>query len=123
MALSGKPICTLIRAPAGIKENKVNYKIKIAPQKAYTINCTSVFSVQVTTPVQLQFESYSTAFNKIKTGMEKSREMVAEIFTDNEQFNNWIKPFEKRPVVVAGANTLWQLSLCRCALVQYRIWP
>lgn len=74
-------------APAFIKENKVNYKIKIAPQKTYTINCTSVFSVQ-TEPVK--FESYSEAFNKIKTGMEKSREMIADIFTDNEQFNNWI---------------------------------
>ncbi|OQP66185.1 amylo-alpha-1,6-glucosidase [Niastella populi] len=73
--------------PAFIKENKVNYKIKIAPQKTYTINCTSVFSVQ-TEPVK--FESYSEAFNKIKTGMEKSREMIADIFTDNEQFNNWI---------------------------------
>jgi glycogen debranching enzyme len=74
-------------APAIIKENKVGYKIKIAPQKAYTINCTSVFTVQA---IPVQFESYSAAFTKIKTGMEKSREMIAEIFTDNEQFNNWI---------------------------------
>lgn len=74
-------------APAIIKENKVYYKIKLGPQEMYSINCTSVFSVHAT-PVQ--FESYSAAFNKIRTGMEKSKEMIAEIYTDNEQFNNWI---------------------------------
>ena len=73
--------------PATLKENRVVYKIKLAPKEAYSINCTAVFSVH-TNPVQ--FESYTAAFNKIRTGMEKSKEMVAEIFTDNEQFNNWI---------------------------------
>jgi glycogen debranching enzyme len=74
-------------APASIKENRVFYKIKIAPKEAFGINCTTVFSVHAT-PVQ--FESYTEAFTKIRTGMDKTREMVAEIFTDNEQFNNWI---------------------------------
>ena len=74
-------------APASIKENRVFYKIRIAPKEAFGINCTTVFSVHAT-PVQ--FESYTEAFSKIRTGMEKTREMVAEIFTDNEQFNNWI---------------------------------
>jgi glycogen debranching enzyme len=74
-------------APYVIEENRVIYKIKIAPKEAYGINCTAVFQVYAQ-PVS--FEPYSVAFNKIKTGMEKSREMVAEIFTDNEQFNNWI---------------------------------
>jgi glycogen debranching enzyme len=74
-------------APASIKESRVFYKIKIAPKEAFGINCTTVFSVHAT-PVQ--FESYTEAFTKIRTGMEKTREMVAEIFTDNEQFNNWI---------------------------------
>ncbi|WP_207510605.1 amylo-alpha-1,6-glucosidase [Longitalea luteola] len=73
-------------APAVIKENRVYYKIKLAPQETFSINCTSVFSVSQ--PVML--ESYSAAFNKIRTGMEKSKEMIAEIYTDNEQFNNWI---------------------------------
>jgi glycogen debranching enzyme len=74
-------------APAAAKENKVFYKIKIAPQKGFTINCTSVFTVKES-PVE--FEPYTTAYNKLRTGMEKSRGMVAEIITDNEQFNNWI---------------------------------
>jgi glycogen debranching enzyme len=73
--------------PASIKENRVVYKIKLAPKEAYSINCTTVFSVYANT---VQFEPYSIAFNKIRTGMEKSKEMIAEIFTDNEQFNNWI---------------------------------
>ena len=74
-------------APVTAKENKVYYKIKIAPQKGFTINCTSVFTV---TEGPVEFESYSSAYNRVRTGMEKSREMVAEIYTDNEQFNNWI---------------------------------
>ncbi|AEV97095.1 amylo-alpha-1,6-glucosidase [Niastella koreensis] len=75
-------------APAFIKDNKITYRIKLAPQGgAFSINCTSVFTVYAN-PVQ--FESYFIAYDKIKTGMEKSKEMVAEIFTDNEQFNNWI---------------------------------
>jgi glycogen debranching enzyme len=74
-------------APNVIQENRVIYKIKIAPKEAYSINCTAVFQVYAQ-PVSI--EPYSIAFNKIKTGMEKSREMVAEIYTDNEQFNNWI---------------------------------
>jgi len=74
-------------APAVIKENKVYYKIRLGPQEMYSINCTSVFSIH-TTPIQ--FESYSAAYNKIRTGWEKSKEMIAEIYTDNEQFNNWI---------------------------------
>jgi glycogen debranching enzyme len=74
-------------APAAAKENKVFYKIKIAPQKGFTINCTSIFTVKAN-PVE--YEPYSAAYKKVRTGMEKSREMVAEIMTDNEQFNNWI---------------------------------
>ncbi|WP_205510586.1 amylo-alpha-1,6-glucosidase [Longitalea arenae] len=74
-------------APAVIKENRVYYKIKLGPQETYSINCTSVFSVHTT---RIQFDSYSAAFNKIRTGMEKSKELIADIFTDNEQFNNWI---------------------------------
>ena len=73
--------------PATIKENRVVYKITLAPKEAYSINCTSAFSVYANPVI---FEPYSIAFNKIKTGMEKSKEMVAEIYTDNEQFNNWI---------------------------------
>lgn len=73
--------------PATIKENRISYKIKLTPKEAYSINCTTLCSVH-SNPVEL--ESYSAAFNKIRTGMEKSKEMVAEIFTDNEQFNNWI---------------------------------
>lgn len=74
-------------APVSIQENRVLYKIKIAPKEAYSINCTGVFQVYAQ-PVA--FEPYSIAYNKIKSGMEKSRELVAEIYTDNEQFNNWI---------------------------------
>ena len=73
--------------PASLKENRVVYRIRLAPKEAYSINCTAVFSVHAN-PVQ--FESYTTAFDRIRTGMEKSKEMVAEIYTDNEQFNNWI---------------------------------
>ncbi|OQP62814.1 amylo-alpha-1,6-glucosidase [Niastella vici] len=74
-------------APATIKENRVFYKIRIAPKEAFSLNCTTICSVHAT-PVQ--FESYTEAFTKIRSGMEKTRGTIAEIFTDNEQFNNWI---------------------------------
>jgi glycogen debranching enzyme len=74
--------------PDSIKDYKISYRIKLAPQGGtFSINCTTVFSVYAN-PVQ--FEPYFIAYDKIKSGMEKSKEMVAEIFTDNEQFNNWI---------------------------------
>jgi glycogen debranching enzyme len=74
-------------APDTIKGNKVTYKIRLEPQGMYSINCTSLFSVYAN-PVQ--YEPYFIAYDKIRTGMEKSKELVAEIYTDNEQFNNWI---------------------------------
>lgn len=74
-------------APAALKGNKILYTIKLPPQGMYSINCTSVFSVYAN-PVQ--FEPYFIAYDKIRTGMEKSKELVAEVYTDNEQFNNWI---------------------------------
>jgi glycogen debranching enzyme len=73
--------------PYRIEEYKVVYRIKLAPKEAYSINCTSVFQVY-STPIS--FEPYAVAFNKIQKGMEKSKEMIADIYTDNEQFNNWI---------------------------------
>jgi len=74
--------------PASIKDNKITYRIKLDPQGGtFSINCTSLFSVYAN-PVK--FEPYFIAYDKIKSGMEKSKEMVAEIYTDNEQFNNWI---------------------------------
>jgi glycogen debranching enzyme len=74
-------------APASIKGNKIMYNIKLPPRGMYSINCTSVFSVYAN-PVQ--FEPYFIAYDKIRKGMEKSKELVAEVYTDNEQFNNWI---------------------------------
>jgi len=74
-------------APASIIDNKIKYRIKLAPQEMYSITCTAVFSVYAN-PVK--FEPYFIAYDKIRTGMEKSKEMIAEIYTDNEQFNNWI---------------------------------
>jgi glycogen debranching enzyme len=75
-------------APASIIDNKITYRIKLPPQGGtFSINCTSVFSVYAD-PVK--FEPYFIAYDKIKSGMEKSKEMIAEIYTDNEQFNNWI---------------------------------
>jgi glycogen debranching enzyme len=74
-------------APDSIKGNKILYRIKLPPQGMYSINCTSAFSVY-SKPVK--FEPYFIAYDKIRTGMEKSKELVAEVYTDNEQFNNWI---------------------------------
>jgi glycogen debranching enzyme len=74
-------------APLEIEETRVTYRIRLNPKEAYSINCTAVFQVQ-TKPIS--FEPYSIAFNEIIRNMERSRQMVAEVFTDNEQFNHWI---------------------------------
>src|SRR5581483_10249607 len=71
-------------APYHTKPYRVVYKIKLAPKEAYSIHCTAVFQ-SYSNPVA--FEPYAVAFNKIKTDMEKNKEMIADIVTDNEQFN------------------------------------
>lgn len=73
--------------PEVLQENRAIYKIKLNPKEAFIITCTSVFHTY-TNPVL--FEPYTTAFNKIRTGMEKTRELIADVYTDNEQFNHWI---------------------------------
>jgi glycogen debranching enzyme len=74
-------------APYYLEENRAIYRIRLAPKEAYTINCTALFDTNANT---ILFEGYTSAFNKIRSGREKSREMISDIFTDNEQFNHWI---------------------------------
>jgi glycogen debranching enzyme len=74
-------------APFEMEETRVTYKIRLNPKEAYSINCTSVFQVQ---PKPISYEPYSAAFNKIIRNMEQSRQMIGDVFTDNEQFNHWI---------------------------------
>lgn len=74
-------------APFSIEGNRVIYRIRLNPKEAYSVNCTSVFQVYAK-PVS--YEPYTVAYNKIITHIEKSRGMIATLFTDNEQFNHWI---------------------------------
>src|SRR5207248_7387211 len=65
--------------PFSLEDSRAIYKIKLNPKEAYSINCTAVFQVY---NQSMAFEPYSSAFNKIRSGLEKSREMIAEIYTE-----------------------------------------
>jgi Glycogen debranching enzyme len=73
--------------PFSMEENRAIYKIRLPPKETFTINCTSLFR---TYGNKVSFEPYNSAFNRIQTGLEKSRALIADVYTDNEQFNHWI---------------------------------
>ncbi|HEV8286695.1 MAG TPA: amylo-alpha-1,6-glucosidase [Chitinophagaceae bacterium] len=63
------------------------YKMNLEPKQSYSIHCTAVFQVHSS---PLAFEPYINAFNKLTSALEKSKQIIPEIYTDNEQFNNWV---------------------------------
>ncbi len=63
------------------------YKIDLEPKQSYSIHCTAVFQVHSYT---LSFEPFINAFNRLTAALEKTKQAIPEIYTDNEQFNHWV---------------------------------
>ncbi len=74
-------------APDYLQPQAAIYKINLEPRQSYSIHFTAVFQVHSYT---LAFEAYMNAFNKLTSALKKSKETIPEIYTDNEQFNNWV---------------------------------
>ncbi|HET9824242.1 MAG TPA: glycogen debranching N-terminal domain-containing protein, partial [Chitinophagaceae bacterium] len=74
-------------APTRLKSDAAVYKMNLEPKQSYSVHCTAVFQQQTST---LSFVPYTKAFDKLTSALEKSKEIIPEIYTDNEQFNNWL---------------------------------
>ena len=74
-------------APVELQPRCAVYKMNLEPKKSYSIHCTAVFQQHSHT---ISFEPYAKAFNKLTSAIEKSKEIIPHIYTDNEQFNNWL---------------------------------
>jgi glycogen debranching enzyme len=74
-------------APVELKSNLAIYRMNLEPKQSYSIHCTAVFQQK---SYAFSFEPYTKAFDKLRSALEKSKEILPEIYTDNEQFNNWL---------------------------------
>jgi glycogen debranching enzyme len=74
-------------APAELKPHIAIYRMSLEPKQSYSIHCTAVFQQK---SYSFSFEPYTKAFDKLTSALEKSKEILPEIYTDNEQFNNWL---------------------------------
>jgi glycogen debranching enzyme len=74
-------------SPDELESETAIYKINLEAKQSYSIHCTAVFQVQSHT---LTFEPYVNAYNRLTAALEKTKEVIPEIYTDNEQFNHWI---------------------------------
>jgi glycogen debranching enzyme len=73
--------------PNELKLQTAVYKINLEPKQSYSIHCTAVFQVQSN---NLSFEPYVSAFNRLTASVKTKKEILPEIYTDNEQFNHWL---------------------------------
>jgi glycogen debranching enzyme len=73
--------------PNELEAQAAVYKIDLEPKQSYSIHCTALFQAHQYT---LAFEPYVNAFNRLTAALEKTKEEIPEIYTDNEQFNHWI---------------------------------
>jgi len=74
-------------APDGLEVQSAVYKINLEPKQAYSIHCTALFQAH---SYSLSFEPYVNAYNRLTASLEKTKEIIPEIYTDNEQFNHWV---------------------------------
>lgn len=73
--------------PTKIEPLSATYRMTLEPKQSYSIHCTGVFQQHSYT---FSFEPYTKAFNKLTSALEKSKQIIPEIYTDNEQFNHWV---------------------------------
>ena len=74
-------------APDELAVRRAIYKINLEPKQFFSIHCTAIFQAQ---SHSLTFEPYVKALNRLTAALEKTKEIIPEIYTDNEQFNHWI---------------------------------
>jgi len=74
-------------SPDELKFQFAIYRISLPPQSSYSFHCTAVFQVK---QHPLAFEPFVKAFSKREAVLQKGKELIPEVFTDNTQFNNWI---------------------------------
>lgn len=73
--------------PDKLHDHIAAYSVTLKPRAVFKIDYTAVFQIG---GVPVAFEKYEKAFNKIAPALEENKEKIAEIYTSNEQFNNWI---------------------------------
>jgi glycogen debranching enzyme len=74
-------------APVDLQPEGAVYTTELEPKQSYSIHCTAVFQQH---PHTISFEPYAKAFSKLTSALEKSKEIIPQIYTDNEQFNHWL---------------------------------
>jgi len=74
-------------APVDLQPESAVYTMDLEPKQSHSIHCTAVFQQH---PHTISFEPYAKAFHKLTSALEKSKEIIPRIRTDNEQFNNWL---------------------------------
>ena len=73
--------------PDELETRTAVYKITLEPKQSYSIHCTAIFQAQ---SHSISFEPYVKALGRLTAALEKTKEIIPEIYTDNEQFNHWI---------------------------------
>src|ERR1051326_9147466 len=74
-------------APVDLQPEAAVYTMYLEPKQSHSVHCTAVFQQH---PHTISFEPYAKAFHKLTSALEKSKEIIPHIYTDNEQFNNWL---------------------------------
>jgi glycogen debranching enzyme len=73
--------------PQQLQQHMAIYKVRLESQQSFSIHCTGLFTVHRD---KFTFEPYTNAFSKRTSALLKGKELIPYIYTDNEQFNNWI---------------------------------
>lgn len=73
--------------PQKLQSGMATFKVKLASQQSFSIHCTAIFTIH---QQAYSFEPYTNAYSKRNSALQKGKALIPEIYTDNEQFNNWI---------------------------------
>lgn len=74
-------------APQKLEDQLATYRVELAPGEDFTINSTIVFQRG---EEPSSFDDYANALDRMQVDLEQRKTKIAELFTSNEQFNNWI---------------------------------
>lgn len=78
-------------APVETAANQVKYEIRLAPKEVLDVEISAAFETGEKKPSVL---SYDAAHEELLSYQERIKRYACDIFTSNEQFNNWVNRSE-----------------------------
>lgn len=77
--------------PTETEANRVRYEITLAPKEVYEVFVSTAFEIDDRKPAVL---SYKRAHDELLAYLRRIKQRASDIFTSNEQFNDWINRSE-----------------------------